>query len=176
MDRRDMASHRGRSSTRGHGWGRGWRGRGEGRGLGRSRGAGPSPPPPPSSSTSSFPAAASATAAGTGGDAPPIVGSCPDMCPARERAQRERLRDLAVFERVGGDPARTSPSLAVKKVSHPFFSVLMWRPFLIFFFFLNLRLGRGDASLLVIFGAYLLGLFSPCKWTGYSLVPFHVVV
>ncbi|XP_052147960.1 SAC3 family protein C isoform X1 [Oryza glaberrima] len=115
MDRRDMASHRGRSSTRGHGWGRGWRGRGEGRGLGRSRGAGPSPPPPPSSSTSSFPAAASATAAGTGGDAPPIVGSCPDMCPARERAQRERLRDLAVFERVGGDPARTSPSLAVKK-------------------------------------------------------------
>uniref|UniRef100_A0A0E0IPM4 SAC3/GANP/THP3 conserved domain-containing protein n=1 Tax=Oryza nivara TaxID=4536 RepID=A0A0E0IPM4_ORYNI len=116
MDRRDMASHRGRSSTRGHGWGRGWRGRGEGRGLGRSRGAGPSPPPPPSSSTSSFPAAASATAAGTGGDAPPIVGSCPDMCPARERAQRERLRDLAVFERVGGDPARTSPSLAVKKI------------------------------------------------------------
>uniref|UniRef100_A0A0E0D0L2 SAC3/GANP/THP3 conserved domain-containing protein n=1 Tax=Oryza meridionalis TaxID=40149 RepID=A0A0E0D0L2_9ORYZ len=115
MDRRDIASHRGRSSTRGHGWGRGWRGRGEGRGLGRSRGAGPSPPPPPSSSTSSFPAA-SATAAGTGGDAPPIVGSCPDMCPARERAQRERLRDLAVFERVGGDPARTSPSLAVKKI------------------------------------------------------------
>lgn len=39
---------------------------------------------------------------------------------ARERAQRERLRDLAVLERVGGDPARTSPSLAVKKVSHPF--------------------------------------------------------
>jgi hypothetical protein len=40
---------------------------------------------------------------------------------ARERAQRERLRDLAVFERVGGDPALTSPSLAVKKVSHSFF-------------------------------------------------------
>ncbi|KAF0887875.1 hypothetical protein E2562_004079 [Oryza meyeriana var. granulata] len=112
MDRRDMASHRGRSSARGHGWGGVWRGRGEGRG--RGRGAGPSPPPPSSSSTSSF-SAGSATAADTGGDAPPIVGTCPDMCPARERAQRERLRDLAVFERVGSDPARTSPCLAVKK-------------------------------------------------------------
>lgn len=39
---------------------------------------------------------------------------------AREREQRERLRDLAVLERVDGDPARTSPSLAVKKVSRPF--------------------------------------------------------
>ena len=39
---------------------------------------------------------------------------------ARERVQRERLRDLAVLKRVGGDPTRTSPSLAVKKVSHPF--------------------------------------------------------
>uniref|UniRef100_A0A0D9VU22 SAC3/GANP/THP3 conserved domain-containing protein n=1 Tax=Leersia perrieri TaxID=77586 RepID=A0A0D9VU22_9ORYZ len=120
MDRRDTASHCGRSSAsaRGQGRGRGWRGREEGRG--RGRGAAPSPPPT-SYSTSSFPAAGSATAADTtGGDAPPIVGSCPDMCPARERAQRERLRDLALFERVGGDPARTSTSLAVKKVSHPF--------------------------------------------------------
>ncbi|KAM3410508.1 hypothetical protein ACQJBY_002613 [Aegilops geniculata] len=32
-----------------------------------------------------------------------------------ERAQRERLRDLAVFERVCSDPMRTSHSLAVKK-------------------------------------------------------------
>uniref|UniRef100_N1QYR2 SAC3/GANP/THP3 conserved domain-containing protein n=1 Tax=Aegilops tauschii TaxID=37682 RepID=N1QYR2_AEGTA len=32
-----------------------------------------------------------------------------------ERAQRERLRDLAVFERVCSDPMRTSRSLAVKK-------------------------------------------------------------
>uniref|UniRef100_A0A0D9VU21 SAC3/GANP/THP3 conserved domain-containing protein n=1 Tax=Leersia perrieri TaxID=77586 RepID=A0A0D9VU21_9ORYZ len=115
MDRRDTASHCGRSSAsaRGQGRGRGWRGREEGRG--RGRGAAPSPPPT-SYSTSSFPAAGSATAADTtGGDAPPIVGSCPDMCPARERAQRERLRDLALFERVGGDPARTSTSLAVKK-------------------------------------------------------------
>ncbi|KAK9170567.1 hypothetical protein Syun_002707 [Stephania yunnanensis] len=45
----------------------------------------------------------------------PIVGTCADMCPARERAQRERLRDLSVFERLNGSPGRTSPSLAVKK-------------------------------------------------------------
>lgn len=37
------------------------------------------------------------------------------MCPAWERTRRERLKDLAVFEREGGNPARTSPSLAVKK-------------------------------------------------------------
>jgi hypothetical protein len=40
---------------------------------------------------------------------------------ARERAQRERLRDLALLEPAGGDPARTSPSRAVK-VSHTFSS------------------------------------------------------
>lgn len=34
----------------------------------------------------------------------------------KERAQRERLRDLSVFERLNGNPGRTSPSLAVKKV------------------------------------------------------------
>ncbi|TVU47030.1 hypothetical protein EJB05_06606, partial [Eragrostis curvula] len=96
MDRRGVASHRGRSFARGRGW----------RGRGRDGGGRPSPPPPSStaSSTADNPTAAA-----------PIVGTCPDMCPARERAQRERLRDLAVFERVGGDPARTSPSLAVKK-------------------------------------------------------------
>lgn len=33
-----------------------------------------------------------------------------------ERTQRERLRDLAVFERVNGNPTLSSPSLAVKKV------------------------------------------------------------
>ncbi|KAJ8755368.1 hypothetical protein K2173_019166 [Erythroxylum novogranatense] len=32
-----------------------------------------------------------------------------------ERAQRESLRDLAVFERLEGNPGKTSPSLAVKK-------------------------------------------------------------
>ncbi|KAL4203552.1 hypothetical protein AMTRI_Chr01g128550 [Amborella trichopoda] len=46
---------------------------------------------------------------------PSIIGTCPDMCPARERAQRERLRDLAVFERLNGDPQKTSPTLAAKK-------------------------------------------------------------
>ncbi|KAK6921536.1 SAC3/GANP/THP3, conserved domain [Dillenia turbinata] len=44
-----------------------------------------------------------------------ITGTCPDMCPAKERAQRERLRDLAVFERLNGHPAKTSSHLAVKK-------------------------------------------------------------
>lgn len=33
-----------------------------------------------------------------------------------ERARRERLRDLAVFERLDGNPGKTSSSLAVKKV------------------------------------------------------------
>jgi len=35
---------------------------------------------------------------------------------AKERAQRERLGDLAVFERLNGDPRKTSASIAVKKV------------------------------------------------------------
>ncbi|WCJ39245.1 SAC3 family protein C [Euphorbia peplus] len=47
---------------------------------------------------------------------PPIlIGTCPFMCPDGERTQRERLRDLAVFERLHGNPGKTSPSLAVKK-------------------------------------------------------------
>ncbi|KAL2622389.1 hypothetical protein R1flu_002594 [Riccia fluitans] len=46
---------------------------------------------------------------------PHIVGTCADMCPVKERLQRERLRDLAVFERVNGDLKRTSKELAVKK-------------------------------------------------------------
>lgn len=37
-----------------------------------------------------------------------------------ERAQRERLRDLAVFERLNRNPSLSSPSLAVKKVSFGF--------------------------------------------------------
>ncbi|URE31266.1 SAC3/GANP/Nin1/mts3/eIF-3 p25 family [Musa troglodytarum] len=48
-------------------------------------------------------------------NSPYLAGTCPDMCPAKERAQRERLRDLSVFERLKGNPARTSPHLAVKK-------------------------------------------------------------
>ncbi|KAG6541826.1 hypothetical protein Mapa_016842 [Marchantia paleacea] len=46
---------------------------------------------------------------------PHIVGTCTDMCPVKERLQRERLRDLAVFERVNGDLKKTSKELAVKK-------------------------------------------------------------
>lgn len=34
----------------------------------------------------------------------------------RERIQREKLRDLAVFERLNGNPGKSSPALAVKKV------------------------------------------------------------
>ncbi|XP_028123858.1 SAC3 family protein C isoform X3 [Camellia sinensis] len=45
-----------------------------------------------------------------------IVGTCPFMCPVEERVQRERLRDLSVFERLNGSSVKTSPSLAVKKV------------------------------------------------------------
>ncbi|CAH9080047.1 unnamed protein product [Cuscuta epithymum] len=46
---------------------------------------------------------------------PSLVGACPFMCPVEERENRERLRDLAVFERLDGDPSKSSPSLAVKK-------------------------------------------------------------
>ncbi|KAL5733780.1 hypothetical protein ACOSQ2_033472 [Xanthoceras sorbifolium] len=44
-----------------------------------------------------------------------IVGTCPFMCPEEERLQRQRLRDLAVFERLNGNPRESSPTLAVKK-------------------------------------------------------------
>nr|KYP41627.1 80 kDa MCM3-associated protein [Cajanus cajan] len=44
-----------------------------------------------------------------------FVGTCPYMCPERERIQREKLRDLAVFERLNGNPGKSSPALAVKK-------------------------------------------------------------
>ncbi|XP_057818562.2 SAC3 family protein C isoform X1 [Cryptomeria japonica] len=46
---------------------------------------------------------------------PFLTGTCPDMCPAKERTQREQLRDLAVFERLNGNPHKTSAKLAVKK-------------------------------------------------------------
>ncbi|CAN8279275.1 unnamed protein product [Cochlearia groenlandica] len=44
-----------------------------------------------------------------------IIGTCSSMCPDRERATRERLRDLAVLERLHGNPAKSSIDLAVKK-------------------------------------------------------------
>uniref|UniRef100_A0A2N9F0R7 Uncharacterized protein n=1 Tax=Fagus sylvatica TaxID=28930 RepID=A0A2N9F0R7_FAGSY len=46
---------------------------------------------------------------------PALLGTCPFMCPVAERSQRERLRDLAVFERLHGNPRKTSADLAVKK-------------------------------------------------------------
>eukprot|EP00250_Pteridium_aquilinum_P014939 c22292_g1_i2 orf=386-2221(+) len=54
---------------------------------------------------------------------PFIMGTCEDMCPVKEREQRERLRDLAVFERVNGDPRKTSRELAVKKFCRTFSGV-----------------------------------------------------
>lgn len=44
---------------------------------------------------------------------------------AGERAQRERLRDLAVFERLDGNPRKTSPVLAVKKVRSMYLTLKM---------------------------------------------------
>ncbi|XP_059655834.1 SAC3 family protein B isoform X2 [Cornus florida] len=44
-----------------------------------------------------------------------ITGLCPDMCPERERAERERKGDLDQYERLEGDRNQTSSSLAVKK-------------------------------------------------------------
>nr|XP_043637067.1 SAC3 family protein C [Erigeron canadensis] len=46
---------------------------------------------------------------------PTLIGTCPFMCPVDERVQRERLRDLAIFERLDGNPSKSSSTLAVKK-------------------------------------------------------------
>ena len=46
---------------------------------------------------------------------PNLIGTCTLMCPVDERMQRERLRDLAIFERLDGNPAKSSSALAVKK-------------------------------------------------------------
>lgn len=46
---------------------------------------------------------------------PTLVGTCPFMCPEEEMARREKLRDLAIFERLHGNPAKSSANLAVKK-------------------------------------------------------------
>ncbi|KAH9765444.1 SAC3 family protein B [Citrus sinensis] len=44
-----------------------------------------------------------------------IIGSCPDMCPESERAERERKGDLDRYERLDGDRNQTTEYLAVKK-------------------------------------------------------------
>lgn len=44
-----------------------------------------------------------------------IMGSCLDMCPESERAERQRKGDLDQYERVNGDRNQTSKSLAIKK-------------------------------------------------------------
>ncbi|KAI5681052.1 hypothetical protein M9H77_02279 [Catharanthus roseus] len=50
-----------------------------------------------------------------GTDLPNFIGTCLFMCSVEERLQRERLRDLAVFERLDGNPRKSSANLAVKK-------------------------------------------------------------
>ncbi|XP_035119137.1 SAC3 domain-containing protein 1 isoform X3 [Callithrix jacchus] len=50
------------------------------------------------------------------------AGTCPDMCPAAERAQRERERRLHRLEVAPGcrqDPPRADPQRAVKEYSRP---------------------------------------------------------
>ncbi|KAH7365619.1 hypothetical protein KP509_18G038000 [Ceratopteris richardii] len=54
---------------------------------------------------------------------PFIMGTCKDMCPSKEREQRERLKDLAVFERLNNNPSKTSRELAVKKFCRSFTGV-----------------------------------------------------
>ncbi|KDD73956.1 SAC3/GANP/Nin1/mts3/eIF-3 p25 family protein, partial [Helicosporidium sp. ATCC 50920] len=45
-----------------------------------------------------------------------LVGTCEDMCPARERERRENLHDVQIFERVDPeDSGRTSAALAVRR-------------------------------------------------------------
>ncbi|KAK7317394.1 hypothetical protein RJT34_01571 [Clitoria ternatea] len=69
--------------------------------------------PSSSSSTSDF-VNAQEDAQGSSNYAP-LVGTCPYMCPERERIQREKLQDLAVFERLNDNPGKSSSALAVKK-------------------------------------------------------------
>ncbi|CAK7336409.1 unnamed protein product [Dovyalis caffra] len=48
---------------------------------------------------------------------PRLIGTCPFMCPESEMAQRMRLRDLAVFERLHGNPRKTNSALAHMQAS-----------------------------------------------------------
>ena len=44
------------------------------------------------------------------------MGTCEDMCPAAERARRENLHDIQIFERADiNDSGRTSADLAVRR-------------------------------------------------------------
>ncbi|OIV99078.1 hypothetical protein TanjilG_32337 [Lupinus angustifolius] len=79
----------------------------------------------------------------------PLVGTCPYMCPEGERIQRENLRDLAVFERLNGNPRKSSPGLAVKKFSGGGCHILVScnpLPSLMNFFFLSTK-GKPDGDL-----------------------------
>ena len=43
------------------------------------------------------------------------MGTCEDMCPAAELAQRRRIEDIALLERIHPDQKVTDASMAVKK-------------------------------------------------------------
>lgn len=45
------------------------------------------------------------------------MGTCEDMCPAAELAQRRRIEDIAQLERLRPDQRATDASMAVKKFS-----------------------------------------------------------
>ncbi|XP_004514308.1 SAC3 family protein C isoform X1 [Cicer arietinum] len=79
-----------------------------------------------------------------------LVGTCPYMCPERERIQREKLRDLAVFERLNGNPGKSSPALAVKKfcrtISSKYVQASDMRPLAVLEDTLNYLLGLLDSK------------------------------
>ncbi|KAL4559744.1 hypothetical protein LXL04_031889 [Taraxacum kok-saghyz] len=91
------------------------RGRGRGRGRGRysSSSFGQSNDSGPSKASNH--ARKTTTNRNDAEDLPNLIGTCPFMCPIEERTQRERLRDLAIFERLNGNPSKSSSTLAVKK-------------------------------------------------------------
>ncbi|KAH9765445.1 SAC3 family protein B [Citrus sinensis] len=58
-----------------------------------------------------------------------IIGSCPDMCPESERAERERKGDLDRYERLDGDRNQTTEYLAVKKKTVGYLLDLLDQPY-----------------------------------------------
>ena len=60
------------------------------------------------------------------------MGTCEDMCPPEELAQRRRIEDIAQLERLRPDQRATDASMAVKKFS------AMYARFLGFLRFLGL--------------------------------------
>ncbi|KAK9845825.1 hypothetical protein WJX81_003544 [Elliptochloris bilobata] len=73
-------------------------------------------PPPPMGGGSPGPGACDASGDDDEGDGPQgVVGTCEEMCPAAELAQRRRIEDIAQLERLDPNERRTNASMAVKK-------------------------------------------------------------